>query len=71
MGSNILYRNVHTGPRQGKEPGPIVSYGADPVPCTCPGPGPVQCEKAITERLGGGGGGDALITHNQMVVYEL
>ena len=31
-GPNILYRNVHTGPRQGKEPGSIVSYCADPVP---------------------------------------
>ena len=42
MGSNILYRNVHTGPRQGNEPGPIVSYYANPV--LCPSPGPVQCE---------------------------
>ena len=24
--SNILFRNVHTGPQQGKEPRPIVSY---------------------------------------------
>ena len=26
MDTNMLYRNVHTGPRQGKEPGSIVSY---------------------------------------------
>ena len=42
MGPNILYRNVHTGPRQGKEPGSIVSYFAGPVPCACLVPG--QCE---------------------------
>ena len=44
MGPNILYRNVHTGPRQGKEPESIVSYCAGPVPCTCPCPVPMQCE---------------------------
>ena len=47
MVPNILYRNVHTDPRQGKEPGPIVSYCAGPVPCTCPGPVPVQCEQGM------------------------
>ena len=44
MGTNMLCRNVHTGLRQGKESGSIVSYCADPVPCTCPGPVPGQCE---------------------------
>ena len=44
MGPNVLYRNGHTGTRQGKEPGSVVSYSAGPVPCTCPGPVPVQCE---------------------------
>ena len=38
MGSNILYRNVL---RQEKEPGPIVSYCAGLIPCTCPGPVPL------------------------------
>ena len=42
--SGILNSNVHTGLRQGKEPGSIVSYCDGPVPCTCPGPVPVQCE---------------------------
>ena len=46
MGPNILYRNVHTGAREGKEPRPIVSYCAGPVPCTNPGPVSVQCEEA-------------------------
>ena len=36
MGPNVLYRNVHTGPRQGKESDAIVSY--------CAGPVLVQCE---------------------------
>ena len=44
MGTAMLYRNVHTGPRQGKGPRSIVSYCACQVPCTCPGPVPVQCE---------------------------
>ena len=44
MGPNILHRNVHTGPRRGKEPGPIVFYCAGPVARSCPGPVPVQCE---------------------------
>ena len=26
IGSNILYGNVHTGLRQGKVPGPVVSF---------------------------------------------
>ena len=37
MGPNKLYRNVHSGPRQGKEPETIVSYYAGPVPYSCPG----------------------------------
>ena len=44
MGPSMLYRNVHTGPRPGKEPGSIVSYCANPVPCSTPGPVPVRCE---------------------------
>ena len=44
MGPTILYRKVHTGPRQGKEPGSIVSCCGGPVPCNCRGPVPVQCE---------------------------
>ena len=36
IGSNILYRNVQTGPRQRQGPGPIVSY--------YPSPSSVQCE---------------------------
>ena len=47
MDSNILYRNLHTGPRQGKEQESIVSHWAGPIPCTRPGPIPVQCEQAI------------------------
>ena len=35
MGPNISCRNVHTGLRQGKEKGSVVSYCAGPVPCTC------------------------------------
>ena len=47
MGTNILHKNVHTGPKQGKEPGFIVFFCAGPVSCTCPGPIPVECEQAI------------------------
>ena len=42
MGSNILCRNVHTGPRQGHGLGAIVSYCASPIPCAGPSPDPVQ-----------------------------
>ena len=35
-GSNILLRNVHTAPRQGKKPGSIVSHCAGPVPVPVP-----------------------------------
>ena len=44
MGPNIWYRNVHTGLKQGKEPGSIVSCCTGPVSCTCPAPVPVHCE---------------------------
>ena len=44
MSPNILYRNVHTGPKQGKEPGHIVSYCAGPCPYICLSPVLVQCE---------------------------
>ena len=40
----LLYRNVHTGLRQGKLPRSIVSCCAGPVPCTYAGSVPVQCE---------------------------
>ena len=42
MGPNILYNNVHTGPGQGKEPGPIVFYCDGPVPLPVLGLVPVQ-----------------------------
>ena len=38
MGSSILYRNVHTGLRQAKELGSIVSYCARPVHLPVPIP---------------------------------
>ena len=44
MGSNISWRNVHTGLRQGQGPGSIVSYCSNFVPCTGLVPGPVQCD---------------------------
>ena len=34
MGFNILCRNVHTGLRQERGPGPIGSYSASTIPCT-------------------------------------
>ena len=40
MGLDILYRKVHTGPRQRKKHG---SYCAGPIPCSCPNSIPVQC----------------------------
>ena len=42
LGSNISYRNVHTGPSQGQLPGPIVSYCTSFVPSI--DPSPVQCD---------------------------
>ena len=47
VGPNILLRNVLTGPRQGKEPGPIVSRCACPVLCTCPDPVPVTTKNFV------------------------
>ena len=44
MGLNTLYRNVDTGPRQGKASRSTVSYCVGPVHCTCPSSLPVQCE---------------------------
>ena len=44
MGPHMLYRNVHTGLRQGKEPGPIAFYCISLILCTCPGSVPMQCE---------------------------
>ena len=40
-----MYRNVH---RQGKELEATVSYLVGPVPSTCSGPVPVQCEQAVS-----------------------
>ena len=42
MGPSIFYRNLYTGLRLGKEPGPIVSYCVGPVPCNSTVT--VQCE---------------------------
>ena len=54
MGSDMLRRNVHTGPILGQGPGPIASYFASPVPFMVlgPGPDPVQCADicALKER---------------------
>ena len=46
MGFNKLFRNVHTGSKQGQGQGPrpIVSYFACSITITASGPGPVQCE---------------------------
>ena len=41
---NTLYRNVHTGPRQGQETRPIVSYWVSRVSGTCPDPISIWCE---------------------------
>ena len=43
MDPNILYRNVHTGPRQGRNQDPLSPIVL--VRCTCPGPILVQCER--------------------------
>ena len=40
--SNKLSRSVHTAPKQGQRPGPIVSDCATPVPCTGPDPCPAH-----------------------------
>ena len=44
MESVVQCRNFHTDLKQGQVTGPIVSYRASPIPCTGPGPAPVQCE---------------------------
>ena len=41
MRPNILYRSVHTGPRLGMVPGPIVSF--------CPGPVPVPVPRSMNK----------------------
>ena len=38
--SIVSCRNVHTGPKMGQEPGPIVSYSTCPFPGTGPSPIP-------------------------------
>ena len=40
IGPHILYRDVHTRPRHGQGPEPIVSYSASPIPSLIP----MQCE---------------------------
>ena len=45
MGSNMSYRNVHTGLRKGQRRALIVSYCVSPIPCTGPIPCPMQCVK--------------------------
>ena len=40
MGSNILYRNVHTGPGQGQEPEPLSPIVPVPFPVLVPLPLP-------------------------------
>ena len=47
MGSNILYRNVHTGLAMGNEPDPLSSIMLAPFPV--PVPVPVQC--SVNEPL--------------------
>ena len=42
MASITLHRNVHTGPRQGRGPGPIVSYCKNLIPFAGLGPGPIS-----------------------------
>ena len=51
MGANILYRNVHTGLRQGKESSPLFLLCC-PIPCSCSGPVPAQRECAIRLKHG-------------------
>ena len=47
----MYYTEMFTLVRDRKELGPIVSYYVNPVPCTCPGPIPMQCEQAIILSL--------------------
>ena len=44
VGSDFLCRNFQTHSRQRQGPGPIVSYGASPIPCTVRGRSPLRCE---------------------------
>ena len=46
-GTNMLHGNIHTGPKQEKEPGSIVYCCTGPVPCTCPGPVPCSVNKPL------------------------
>ena len=49
MGPNILYRNVHTGPRQGQEPNPFSPIV--PVPFPVPAPVPVPVPRRVNKPL--------------------
>ena len=49
---NMLYRNVHTGPRQGKKLGSIVSYCTGPVPCAHPIRFACSVNKLLLPRFG-------------------
>ena len=44
----VMLCPVHTTLRMGMGPEPIVSYCVSPVPCTRPGPSPMQCDSAIS-----------------------
>ena len=74
MDSNILYRNIHTDPRQGQEPRSIVPHCTGPVQCSCLGPIPEECERAITEEYLSQQGGlfmrDSYCTQEQITHNE-
>ena len=46
----IIQCTVHTTLRLRTGPEPIISYCAKPLPCTIPGPVPVQCDKTIRDQ---------------------
>ena len=48
--------HTYTGPRQGQEPGSIVSYCASAILSTETSSVPVQCESHYFEFMLGGGG---------------
>ena len=48
MGSTVRCRNVHAGRRQGRRPGPIISYCASPIPYIGPCPILVQHDYTIS-----------------------
>ena len=48
VSANILYINVITSLRHGKEPGSSVCYCACHIPCTCTSPLPMQCKSLNT-----------------------